>query len=314
MRYSRQEVFIGKENQDLLNKKTVAIVGLGALGSNASNLLTRAGVNLILIDNDKVELSNLQRQTIFTEQDLNKNKAEAARDYLSKVNSDIKIKAYNVKLNKNNINLLESDLVLDCTDNLETRFLINEYCYNKIPWIHAAAIQDKGLVFNVLPGRACFNCIYLNISNYDRCEDIGILNTVASLVASMQVNEAIKILLNNYPEDNLIRINLKNNSFDKIKVNKNKNCEICQGKIINKKFELTLCRTGTTLTVRTNKKLNLDKIKNNFGVLRDAKVTLLIEVDNEQVILNNQGEIIFKTLKDENKIMEIASKIYEIGK
>ena len=312
MRYSRQEAFIGKDAQALLNKKTVAIVGLGALGSNAANLLTRSGVNLILIDNDKVELSNLQRQTIFTEQDLNKNKAEAAKNYLSKVNSDIKIKAYNVKLNKSNINLINSDLVLDCTDNLETRFLINEYCYNKIPWIHAAAIQDKGIIFNVLPGRACFNCIYSNINNYDRCENIGILNTVASLIASLQVNEAIKILLNKEAEENLIRINLKNNSFDKIKVNKN--CELCQGKIINKKFELTLCRTGATLTVRTNKKLNLDKIKNNFGVLRDAKVTLLLEVDNEQVILNNQGEIIFKTLKDENKIMEIASKIYNVGK
>ncbi|MEK6835602.1 MAG: hypothetical protein AABX55_01110, partial [Nanoarchaeota archaeon] len=167
---------------------------------------------------------------------------------------------------------------------------------------------------NVLPGRACFNCIYYNIKDYDRCEDIGILNTVASLVASLQVNEAIKILLNKEAEENFIRVNITNNNIEKIKVNKNNNCEICQGKIIKKKFDLTLCQTGNTFTVKTNKKLNLEKIKDNFGVLRDANITLLIEVDDEQVIINNQGEIIFKTLKDENKIMNIANKIYNVGK
>jgi hypothetical protein len=79
-------------------------------------------------------------------------------------------------------------------------------------------------------------------------------------------------------------------------------------------FELTLCKTGATLTVRTNKPLSLERIKNNFGLLRDAKVTLLLEIDNEQVIVNKQGEIIFKTLRDEDKIMKIANQIYLVGK
>ena len=313
MRYSRQEILIGKEAQNILRNKAVAIVGLGALGSNAANLLARSGLNLILIDHDKIDITNLQRQNIFTEHDINKRKSEVAKDYLEKVNSGIKIKVYNEKLNKNNINLIMSDLVLDCTDNLEIRFLINEFCYkNNIPFVHAAAIQDKGVIFNVIPKKVCFNCIYKFTGNIERCEDLGILNTITTIISSLQVNEAMKILLNKDYETNLIRISLSNNSMEKIKVNKNPECEICRDETSRKNFELNLCRTGATLTVKTNKPLNLDKIRNNFGVLRDAKVTLLLDFDNEHVIVNKQGEIIFKTLKDENKIMRITREIYNI--
>jgi adenylyltransferase/sulfurtransferase len=315
MRYSRQERFIGKESQNILKNKIITIVGLGALGSNAANLIARAGINLILIDNDKVELTNLQRQNIFTEQDINKYKVEASEFYLKKVNSEIKIKTYNERLNRNNINLIKADLVLDCTDNLEIRFLINDFCCkNKIPFVHAAVIQNKGIIYNIIPGNACFNCIYRTIGDAERCEDLGIMNTIASLIASIQVNEAIKILLNKEYETNLIRVNLNTNEFERIKVNKNPKCEICNNKEMEKNFELKLCKTGATLTVKTNKQLNLEKIKNCFGAVRDAKITLLLEIENEQVIVNKKGEIIFKTLKDENKIMKIAKKIYDVGK
>ena len=315
MRYSRQEILIGTKNQELLNQKTVAIVGLGALGSNSSNLLARAGVNLVLIDNDKVDITNLQRQNIFSEKDINKNKALAAKDYLEKVNSEIKILVYDVELRNENINLINTDLVLDCTDNLETRFLINDYCSkHKIPWVHAAAIKNQGIIFNVIPGKACFNCIYKNINTMDRCEDLGVLNTITTLISSMQVNESLKILLNNHYEDSLIRVNLENNSFERIKVNKNPECKVCNGELLNKKFKLELCKTKTTLTVKTHTKLNMKKIKDNFGELRDAGNTLLLEIEGEQVIVNNNGEIIFKHLRDDNKVMRIATEIYESGK
>ena len=315
MRYSRQEKFIGKEAQDLIRKKTISVIGLGAIGTNSSNLLARTGVNLILIDYDNIELTNLQRQNIFTEQDIGKSKAECAKNYLEKVNHEVKIRYYNEKLTRNNINLIKSDLALDCTDNIETRFLVNEFCYkNNIPFVHAAAIKDSGVIFNVIPGKACFNCIYNFTGNIERCEDVGILNTITTLISSLQVNEAIKILLNKNYETNLIRVNITNNSFEKIKANKNPKCEICKGGITNKNFELSLCKTGATLTVRTNKPLDLNKIKNNFGVLRDTKITLLIEFENEQVIINKQGEIIFKTLRDEEKVMKIANEIYLVGK
>ncbi|MEK6932464.1 MAG: HesA/MoeB/ThiF family protein [Nanoarchaeota archaeon] len=315
MRYSRQETLIGSKGQELLNQKIVAIVGLGALGTNSSNLLARAGVNLVLIDNDKVDLTNLQRQNIFSEKDINNNKALAAKDYLEKVNSQIKILAYDVELKNENINLINADLVLDCTDNLETRFLINDYCSkHKIPWIHAAAIENQGNLFNVIPGKACFNCIYENINSMDRCEDLGVLNTITTLISSLQVNESLKILLNKNYEDSLIRVNLENNSFERIKVNKNPECEVCNGGILNKKFKLELCKTKATLMVKTNTKLNMKKIKDNFGELRDAGNTLLLEIEGEQVIVNNNGEIIFKHLREDNKVMRIATEIYDAGK
>ena len=315
MRYSRQESLIGKENQRLLRSKIICIIGLGALGTNSSNLLARAGINLILIDDDKVDLSNLQRQNLYNEDDIGKNKAETAEKHLRKINSEIKIYFYNEELNKENINLIKSDLVLDCTDNLETRFLINDFCSkHKIPWIHAAAIKNSGLIFNVIPGKACFSCIYKNINEVERCEDLGILNTITALISSLQVNEAVKILLNKKYEENLIRVNLENNSFDKIRINKNPACEVCSGKMLNKKFKLELCRTKATLMVKTNKNLNMKKLKENFGELRDAGNALLLEIEGEHVIVNNKGEIIFKHLRDEDKVMEIANEIYEVGK
>jgi adenylyltransferase/sulfurtransferase len=312
MRYSRQEKFIGKKAQNILSKKTIAVVGLGALGSNSSNLLARAGINLILIDYDKINLTNLQRQNIFTEEDIGKYKTEIIERYLNKVNSKIKIKSYNKKINKENINLIKSDLILDCTDNLEIRFLINEFCFkNNIPFVHAGAIQDKGVIFNVIPGKICFNCIYKFTGEIERCEDFGVLNTITTLISSLQVNEALKILLNKNYENNLLRINLSNNTFDKIRVNKNLKCEICNNKKIEKDFELTLCKTGKNLIVKSNKKLDLDKIRNKFGFLREDKFSILIEIDNEEIIINNY-EILFKTLKDENKILKIAKRICAI--
>lgn len=229
MDYSRQELFLGK-NSDKLRKKKVAVVGVGALGSVAASLLARAGVNLILFDRDIVEESNLQRQSLFDLNDINKLKAEVAKRKLKKINNEIKIEAYTVDIDKDNIKLLDSDLVLDCTDNFETRFLINDYCKkNKINWIYSAAIENKGYLMNITEKTACFNCIFNNLKGYGTCDTVGVLNSATNLMASLQVSEAIKILLEKDYEKNMLYINLENNSFKKIKVNKNKNCKTCKG-------------------------------------------------------------------------------------
>ena len=133
-RYSRQETYLGKTNQKKLQKSTVAVIGVGAIGTQTANLLARAGINLILIDRDTIELNNLQRQTIFDEQDINKPKTKQASLHLKKINSKIKITTYNKDLNNENITQLipkTTNLILDCTDNLETRFLINDYSLKK---------------------------------------------------------------------------------------------------------------------------------------------------------------------------------------
>ena len=229
MRYIRQEIFIGKENQEKIRKKSVSIVGLGALGSVSSELLTRAGIKeLVLIDRDIVEISNLQRQSLFDENDIGKSKALVLKEKLNKINNEVSIKSYFDNLDNENINLIKNDLILDCTDNLETRFLINEFCVkNKITFIHASAIGDNGFIFNVLPGTICFNCIFKEVSGLDSCETFGVLNTITHLISSIQVNEALKILLGEEHEKKLIYFNLNNNELVKINIKKKPGCRVC---------------------------------------------------------------------------------------
>ncbi|HLC73472.1 MAG TPA: HesA/MoeB/ThiF family protein, partial [Candidatus Nanoarchaeia archaeon] len=163
MRYQKQELlsYIGNK-QEFLQKKVVAIVGLGAIGSNTANLLARAGINLILIDRDIVELENLQRQTLYDEKDIGKPKSIQAKKKLKLINSEIKIEAFVEDLNYKNIDeLINSDLILDCSDNMETRFLINDYSIkNDIPWIYAAVLGVNAMSMNIVPQKTpCFRCI-----------------------------------------------------------------------------------------------------------------------------------------------------------
>jgi len=231
MRYSRQEILIGKKAQNILKNSKVAIIGLGALGTVSAELLARAGVNLTLIDRDLIELTNLQRQ-LFQEKDINKPKALILKEKLKKINSNIKIFSHFEHLDYENINLLKSNLILDCTDNLETRFLINEFSIkNKIPFIYSSAIKNQGYVFNIL-GKPCLKCLLKKSITTETCETSGVLNTITNSISSIQVNEAIKILTKNSPEKDLIYLNLENNSLSKIKVKSDKNCPVC-----NNKFE-----------------------------------------------------------------------------
>ena len=235
MRYIRQEIFreIGKKGQEKLGKSTIAVVGLGALGSVSAQLLARAGIGKVIsVDRDVVELSNLQRQSLFDEKDIGKPKALAAKEHLAKINSDVKIDFFIEDLNYENIEKLfsgKTGLILDCTDNLETRFLINDFSVkNRIPFIYASAVGSKGYVFDAIPGKtACLRCFLKQASQLDTCETIGVLNTITNLISSIQVNEAIKILLNKDYEKELLFFDLWKNESIKIKVNRNKNCVCC---------------------------------------------------------------------------------------
>jgi adenylyltransferase/sulfurtransferase len=166
MRYLRQEILreIGKNGQSRLHNSVVAVIGLGALGSVSAELLTRAGIGkLIIIDRDFVELSNLQRQSVYGENDVGKPKAVQAAKHLGRINSEVRIDFYFEDLDFENIGRIlpeKPDLILDCTDNLTTRFLINDYAIkNNIPFIYSAAIGTKGYVFSIIPHRsACLRC------------------------------------------------------------------------------------------------------------------------------------------------------------
>ncbi len=207
-RYSRQELFagIGPAGQRKLSVAHVAIVGIGATGAAAAGLLARAGVGrLTLIDRDFVEPSNLQRQVLFDEADAREAlpKAEAARRKLALQNSDIAVEARIADLTPGNIHelLAGAELILDGTDNFETRYLLNDYAVEQSPrvkgWIYAAAIGAYAATMNILPGAtACLACIFPKPPSgpVETCDTSGILNTAVNLAASLQVTEALKIL------------------------------------------------------------------------------------------------------------------------
>ncbi len=205
-RYSRQILFrgIGAEGQRKLAGGRVAIVGCGATGSALAGLLARAGVGTLrIIDRDYVEPSNLQRQSLFDESDAAESlpKAIAAARKISAFNSQIAVEAKVDDLVPANIEvLLEGmDLILDGTDNFETRYLINDYAVDRrLPWIYSAAVGSYAVTLNVLPAEtACLACIFPDSPRgmVETCETSGILNSAVNLVASIAATEALKLLV-----------------------------------------------------------------------------------------------------------------------
>jgi len=202
-RYSRQVLFhgIGPDGQQKIHNAHVAVVGVGATGAAAASLLARAGVGtLTLVDRDFVEESNLQRQVLFDEADARESlaKAEAARRKIAALNSQIAVRAHVADLVPANIHALLQgvEIVLDATDNFETRYLLNDYAIEQDkPWIYAAAVGSYAVTMNILPGQtACLACIFPAPPGgaVETCETAGILNTAVNLAASIEATEALK--------------------------------------------------------------------------------------------------------------------------
>ena len=210
-RYSRQVLFpgIGREGQQKLATSRVALVGCGATGSALASLLARAGVGSIrIIDRDYVEPSNLQSQSLFDEADAVQSlpKAIAAARKISAFNSQIVVEPEVADLVPTNIEPLLSgmQLVLDGTDNFETRYLINDFAVKtSLPWIYTAAVGSYGITLNVLPGKtACLACLFPDQPRgaFETCETAGILNSAVNLIGSIAATEAIKLLVGAAPQ------------------------------------------------------------------------------------------------------------------
>jgi molybdopterin/thiamine biosynthesis adenylyltransferase len=205
-RYSRQVLFpgIGPEGQAKLSASRIAIVGCGATGSVLASLLARAGVGTIrIIDRDFVESSNLQRQSLFDENDAEQSmpKAVAAARKIAAFNSDVVVDPQVADLTPENIEELlgSAQLILDGTDNFETRYLINDFAIeNSIPWIYTAAVGSYGATMDILPGTtACLACVFPEPPKgaIETCETAGVLNSAVNMISSIAATEAMKILV-----------------------------------------------------------------------------------------------------------------------
>jgi molybdopterin-synthase adenylyltransferase len=204
-RYSRQILFagIGEAGQQHLLQAHAAIVGCGALGSFQAAALARAGVGrLTIVDRDYVELGNLQRQWLFEESDAAEAlpKAVAAARRLASINASVHIEGIVADLTPANIEdlLASAQVILDGTDNFETRYLLNDFAVSRgIPWIYGAAVGSYGLTMPIIPGvTACFRCVYPNPpeGSQPTCETAGVLNSITAAIAALQSADALKIL------------------------------------------------------------------------------------------------------------------------
>jgi molybdopterin/thiamine biosynthesis adenylyltransferase len=240
-RYSRQVLFpgVGVEGQRKLSASRITIVGCGATGSVLASLLARAGVGTIrIIDRDYVEPSNLQRQSLFDEADAAESlpKAIAAARKIAAFNSEIVVEPHVADMMPTNIEaLLEgAQLILDGTDNFETRYLINDFAVkNSLPWVYTAAVGSYGVTLNVLPGKtACLACIFSDPpeGTFETCETAGILNSVVNLVASIAATEAIKLLVhaNEWLRHTLLSFDVWRNERAEVAADKPRaGCRVC---------------------------------------------------------------------------------------
>ncbi len=243
-RYARQVLFapLGEEGQKRLAAARVTLVGMGALGSSLAELLARAGVGFMrLCDRDLVEPGNLSRQVLYDEADAREGlpKAAAAARRLARVNSEVKTDPRVCDVNFSNAEALvgDADLVLDGTDNFETRAVVNDACVKLgKPWVYGGCVGSRGMAMAVLPGEGpCFTCLLGEMPDpgtFPTCDTAGILNTTVGVTASLQANEALKILAGRREAlaGGLQTFDLWTNSFRLLKIPRSAACETCAGR------------------------------------------------------------------------------------
>ncbi len=237
-RYSRNIILKevgGKGQEKLLNSK-VLVVGAGELGSPLLLYLAAAGVGTLgIIDSDVVDLSNLQRQVIHFTDDLTRYKVESAAEKISRINADVNVIPYKVRLDSSNIEgiIKDYDFIIDGTDNFPTKFLINDACVmHGKSFSHARILRFDGQTFTHVPGSMCYRCIFKEPPPKDAvptCSEAGILGAVAGVIGSIQAVETLKYLIGtgDLLTNRLLTFNALKGSFREVKLNKNKNCPLC---------------------------------------------------------------------------------------
>lgn len=238
-RYSRHIILqqVGGVGQEKLLSSKVLIVGAGGLGAPAGLYLAAAGVGTIgIIDGDKVDLTNLQRQIIHHTNDVGVEKVVSAENKMRAINPDVNVKTYQQWAKADNVRQIirEYDFVIDGTDNFPAKFLVNDACYfEKVAFSHAGILRFDGQLITVLPGETtCYRCIFRSPPPADvvpSCSQAGVLGVLAGVIGSLQATEAIKYLLGigDLLTGALLTYNALTMQFRKIRLNRNADCPLC---------------------------------------------------------------------------------------
>ncbi len=231
-RYRRQTLVkeLGRKGQKLLGSKHAILIGGGGLGSNSANILLRMGIGSIdIIDYDTIDITNLHRTTVFSEKDVGKKKALVLKEKLQSANTSVQVKAIDKKVTSKNIESLvkNADILIDGTDNIPLRLLINEITLkNHIPWVYAGVYETVGMVMAIIPNKtACFHCITPNIP-VPPTKETPVLGSLPAMIAAIQCNEALKVLLGRRPTG-LIIYDVWNQCFDVLNIKRNPCCPLC---------------------------------------------------------------------------------------
>ncbi|MCD7899146.1 MAG: HesA/MoeB/ThiF family protein [Bacteroides sp.] len=234
-RYNRNILIedFGEEGQTKLKNSKVLVIGAGGLGSPVILYLAAAGVGTLgIVDRDKVNISNLQRQILHTVKDLQQYKVNSAKEKVLWFNPEVNVITYTKLFTRLNANALvrSYDFIVDCSDNYETKFLINDACVKaRKPFSHAAVVSMQGEVMTVIPGSACYRCAFPEApidGNHPTASEIGILGSIAGIVGSIQATEVVKYLtgIGELLTNKLLIINGRNMTFQTLRVKKINNC------------------------------------------------------------------------------------------
>ena len=333
-RYSRQIRFpgIGVEGQQRIARSTALLVGVGALGSVIASTLCRAGVGTLrIVDRDFLETSNLQRQFLFDENDVASGlpKAIAAKQRLEQINRDVKVEAFVEDVDAQNIGRLAEgiDVILDGTDNFETRFLVNDYSISEgIPWIYGGCLGADGQTMSILPGKsACLNCLMLDgpppPGTMETCDSFGVLGPIIGAIASIESMEAIKILSGNLDavSKKLTILGLWSNearSMDVENLREKVDCPTCKGREfqwlsgVRGSQSAILCgRNAVQLSFEQRSSLDLKSLASRLeplGRVEQNAFLLRFHIDDYSITAFPDGRAIVSGTEE----ISVAKKLY----
>ena len=319
-KYSRQILFppIGAGGQEKLAAAQVVIVGCGALGTAQANALVRAGVgHLRIIDRDYVEESNLHRQSLFDEADAAESlpKAVAAERKLKRINSDVHVEGLVADLDSRNIEELVAgfQVMLDATDNYETRYLLNDVALARgIPWIYGAAVASYATTLTILPGwTPCLACVFPRPPQglHETCDTVGVISPAVAWAAAVQVTEALKIVLGREADlhHSLLGYDLWKNHFQSIKPTRDPQCRACAARDFvylrgAGPTHISMCgRDSIQIHQSEGRGLNLQALKarlEQFGPVRANEFLLKCFLDPYELTIFPDGRAIIKGTQD----------------
>ena len=331
-RYSRFRVLegIGTSGMQRIRQARIAVVGIGGLGSVSAQQLTSLGVGLVrVVDRDIVEVSNLQRQLLYTGNNIGTPKVEVARKRLNELNPDVTVEALALSVTEVTANRVVEgmDVVIDGLDSFKPRYALNRACIrHNVPYVFAGALSAVGNMTTILPGKtACLECVFSGIDeDQPTCATVGIYPTVLGVIANFQIQEALRIILGRSPllANQLLMFDINRFQLDQIPIQQHDNCPVCglEASIlepaIEEAIEVTeLCTEETFLVHSTNPiAINIKQVteilRDQYPLIAQSDFGVQIQFSKHiEVSVVGEGNLLIKGVKSSKKAKAIYHQI-----